>query len=491
MFKNSKQNNKQKKIWAGRISKNPSIDAEKFTSSIKIDKKLYAQDLIGTAAYVIGLEDIGILTKSELKEIIKALKVLKNKIEEGNIDYDSYEDVHSLVEFELEKIIGKIAYKIHTGRSRNDQVVLDELLFLKNAIADIINLVLELQSVLLLKANKNLDLVFPAYTHMQKAQPVLVAHYFLAYFEKFKRCIEKLFVNFETCNFLPIGAAACVGSGYAINRKLIAEILKFKFIASNSMDIVSNREYIVDFIYTCNIIMQNLSRFAEDLIIFNTQEFSYINIDDSFCTGSSIMPQKKNPDILELIRGKCSLVIGSLVQILTLLKAIPLTYDSDLQEDKKILFNVLDETSASLKIFSEVLKGIEFNKAKLKESCLSGYIEATDAADYLVKKGLEFREAHKIIGKLVSYCIENNLRLNDIKLEKLKEFSVLFDNDFYTSIELESCINSKVTDCGTSISSVKNNLLKAEGEISAFKYRFQNLLKKIPDFNEVVDKYLK
>jgi argininosuccinate lyase len=316
---------KKKKIWAGRIKKDASLLAEKFTSSIQVDKNLYTQDLAGTAAYVIGLEDIGIITKKELADILSAMKIVKEKIESQKVDFKDYEDIHSLIEFELEKLIGNAAGKIHTGRSRNDQIVVDELLFMKKAISETIKKIILLQKAIVSMAEENFGYVFPAYTHMQKAQPVLVSHYLLSYFEKFSRSLSKLFLNFENCDFLPLGAGACTGSGYALNRKLLASVLKFGKLASNSMDIVSSREHIVDFIYTCTMIMQNLSRFAEDLIIYNTREFSYINIDDAFCTGSSIMPQKKNPDILELVRGKSAIVTGNLMQILTLIKGLPLT----------------------------------------------------------------------------------------------------------------------------------------------------------------------
>ncbi len=480
----------KKKLWTGRISKEPALSAEKFTSSIKIDKRLYIEDLIGNAAYVIGLENIGIISNKELKEILSGLVKIKEKIESGRINYENYEDIHSLIEFELRKIIGDPANKIHTGRSRNDQIIVDELIFLKSSIANTINLILELQKTIILKANENIELIFPAYTHMQKAQPVLVSHYLHSYYEKFLRSVNKLFLNFESCDFLPLGAGACVGSSYNINRNLLADLLKFSHVSSNSMDIVSNREFIIDYIYSCSIIMQNLSRFAEDLIIFNSQEFEYINIDDSFCTGSSIMTKKKNPDILELIRGKCAIVIGHLVQIFVLLKGLPLTYNSDLQEDKKILFNVINETTESIKIFTELLKNIEFNKEILNLSCKSGFIQATDAADYLVKKGLSFRQAHNIIGKIVLYCIDNNIDLDNIELKKLKQFSKLFDEDFYEYIDIKNCINSKATNCSTSVKSVKNNLSIAKSQLQKLQKDYESLLLKIPNFNEIIKMYL-
>ncbi len=480
----------KKKIWTGRINKQTNALAEEFIKSIKIDKELYVQDLIGNAAYAVGLESIGILSRDELKLILIGLKEIKKAIEENKVDFNQYEDIHSLVEFELEKNIGTPASKIHTGRSRNDQIVLDELLYIKSAIAKIVKLILDLEDLLIEKASKNLTLILPAYTHMQKAQPVLVSHYLLAYFEKFSRCLRMLFFNFQSSDFLPLGAGACVGSGYPINRQLLASILKFEKLGSNSMDIVSSRDCISDYLYTCTMIMQNLSRFAEDFIIFNSQEFSYINIDDSFCTGSSIMPQKKNPDILELIRGKSAAVLGHLMQIMALLKGLPLTYNSDLQEDKKILFNAHNETTNSISIFIELLKNTEFDKNKMLENCKGGFIEATDAADYLVKKGLAFRQAHSIVGSMVNYCIKKGIHFYDLDLNTLKKFSEFFDNDFFENIKIENCINSKLTDCSTSTQSVRNNIEKAKEEILSFKKEYNSLINKIPDFDEIIKTHL-
>jgi argininosuccinate lyase len=481
---------KIKKIWTGRIGNGTNAVAENFTCSLGIDRRLYLQDITGTAAYVVGLENIGVISGQERAGILASLKEIRDKLQSGKISFEGYEDIHSLIEFELEKTAGAISGKIHTGRSRNDQIVTDELLFLKSEILGASWLVLDLLNTLTDKAEKNLDLIFPAYTHMQKAQPVLVSHYLLSYYEKFLRSLKKLFENFESCDFLPLGSGACTGSGYPINRQLLAEILKFKNLASNSMDAVSSREYISDYIYTCSVLMQNLSRFCEDLIIFNSQEFSYVNITDSFCTGSSIMPQKKNPDILELIRGKSALVTGNLMQIMTLLKGLPLAYNSDMQEDKKILFSAADETSASIMMFTELLKNTGFNADSMLKSCGTGFIEATDAADYLVKKGMPFREAHKITGRIVADCIKNNLTLSEIKIEELKKYSELFEDDFYKSIDIKACINSKVTGCSTSYKSVKNNLQAAKKQTEELKIKLHNLQSRIPDFDDMISRFL-
>jgi len=474
------------KIWKGRIDKKTDILADKFTASIDIDKNLYMQDITGSAAYAVGLNSIGIFSDSELKEILSGLRKVKDKIESGKIDFEGYEDIHSLVEIELSKIAGESAGKIHTGRSRNDQIVLDELLFVKEAVTETLGNIIDLQKVLIEKSEEYIDTVFPAYTHMQKAQPVLVSHYLLSYFEKFLRCIKKLFENFESCDFLPLGAAACAGSGHAINTELLKDILKFKKTGSNSMDIVGSRDFIIDYIYSLSMIILNLSRFCEDLIIYNSQEFSYIDIDESFCTGSSIMPQKKNPDILELIRGKSAVVIGNLFQILTLMKGLPSTYNRDMQEDKKILFGAHKETNDSIEIFAKVVENTSFNKSTIQKSLESGFLEATDAADYLVKKGENFRKAHNIIGKIIKYCLENNLKLKDLPLKKLKEYSSYFESDFYNSIQIESCINSKVTDCGSSTNQVKNKIKESKINLNKIEKDLITLPKRIPKFEEII-----
>lgn len=476
---------KKDKIWQGRIQSDPDSLAEKFTASISTDINLYMQDLTGTAAYVIGLESIGIITEDEKKKILSGLKKIRENIEKGKIYPGKYEDVHSLVEYELFALAQDAAGKVHTGRSRNDQIVTDELIFIKESVAEALSLLMSLQDTILKKAGSCNGLVMPAYTHMQKAQPVLVSHYLLSYYEKFSRNCKKLLQVFEESDWLPLGAAACAGSGYGLNTNLLAELLKFKRTGKNSMDIVSSRDYLIDYIYCCAMIMLNLGRFCEDLIIYSSQEFSYADISEQFCTGSSIMPQKKNPDILELIRGKSAVVAGSLTQIITLIKGLPSTYNSDMQEDKKILFNAKKETLDSIEIFIRVLEHTEFKALSIEDKMPEGFMEATDAADYLVKKGQSFRNAHHIIGKIVRYCIKNNMKLSDIPGKKLKEYSPYFDSDFYVSISLKSCINSKITSCGTSEKSVINNISENTKELDKLKKTLNNLYSRIPDFDEL------
>jgi len=478
------------KIWKGRINSNSDIFAEKFTSSIYIDKELYLQDIVGTSAHVIGLSSIGIISTSELKEILKGLNKIKVMIEGSKIKFESYEDIHSLVEYELGNIIGETAAKIHTGRSRNDQIVTDELLFVKDAVVKTVSLLISLEEKIIEIAEDEKNTIFLAYTHMQKAQPVLLSHYLLSFFEKFKRNISSLFLNFEECDLLPLGAAACVGSGYEIDRVLLAEILKFKGKSSNSMDIVGSRDFIMDYIYTCSKIMLNLSRFCEDLIVYSTNEFSYIDIDESFCTGSSIMPQKKNPDILELIRGKSAVVAGNLVQFMMILKGLPSTYNSDLQEDKKILLSTFTETTKSIDVFTRLIGKIKFNYEIIKRNLETGFIEATDCADYLTRKGESFRKAHNITGKLVRYCMEKGIKLGEIPLLVLKEYSPCFDNDFYESIKIENCVGAKKVDCGTGKKTVVDKINSNKILISGYKKDLKGLAEKIPVFEDILSAYI-
>lgn len=474
------------KIWDGRIKSSTNKLADNFTFSLDVDIKLYKYDIIGNVAYAAGLKKIGIISNQELLKIINGLIKIKDYIENNKFSSSEYEDIHSLIEYELKNEIGEAAGKIHTGRSRNDQIVLDEKLYLKNAIIEILESLTNLELTIIKLAKKNINIIFPAYTHLQKAQPVLFSHYLLSFFEKFYRDINKLLTNFEECDYLPLGCGACTGSGYEIDRNYLSKLLKFKYKAVNSMDEVSGRDYFQDFVYNLSCIMIHSGRFCEDLIIYNTNEFSFIEIADEFCTGSSIMPQKKNPDILELIRGKSSLVAGNLLQFILLQKSLPSTYNRDLQEDKGIVFNAFNQTLSSVKIFKELMDNIKINTENINKSMKNQFLEATDIADYLVKKGETFRNAHNITGKIIRYCIENKINLNDLSINQLKDFSKFFDVDFFKKITLIECVNSKVTDCGTNSSNVKNNLKFATERINKIKIEIEKLKLRIPDFNNLV-----
>lgn len=475
------------KLWKGRIQKDTDKAVEDFTYSIDIDKSLYLHDLTGTAAHVMGLKKIGIISDTELKKILVGLLEIKQKIENESIATDQYEDIHSLVENELYSLIGDPALKIHTGRSRNDQVVLDERLFCKDIIISLGSGIAGILESILKLSEKNTGVVFPAYTHLQKAQPVLLSHYLLSYFDKFYRDSRRLEQDFENCDYMPLGAAACAGSGYKIECRMIADILKFKNLGTNSMDIVGSRDFIIDLVYSCSMIMMHLSRFCEDLIIYNSDEFSYIEIEETYCTGSSIMPQKKNPDLLELIRGKSSLVIGNLVQILILLKGLPSTYNRDLQEDKKILFSAIEDTLGSVNIFGKLLLKIKFNESVITEKLKLGFLEATDMADYLVKKGETFRNAHHIIGNIVKYCIESGKTIPDLSIARLKKFSGLFGDDIFKKIEMEACLNAKDVDCGTSASNVSEKTGLAKSRIKELKASLEGLRVRTASLDSVMD----
>lgn len=477
---------KMDKIWSGRINSSTNRIADDFTFSLEVDIRLYLQDIIGNIAYAAGLKKIGIILKDELNKIIKGLSKIKNKIEENNYSKSGYEDIHSLIEYELKNEIGECAGKIHTGRSRNDQIVLDEKLYLKDAIISIIESLTVLELSIIKSGEKNIDIIFPAYTHMQKAQPVLFSHYLLSFFEKFYRDIYKLMQNFEDCDFLPLGSGACTGSGYEIDRKYLSFLLKFKDQGKNSMDEVSSRDYFQDFIYSLTCIMLHLSRFCEDLIIYNTNEFSFIELSDEFCTGSSIMPQKKNPDILELIRGKSAIVIGNLIQFEVLQKSLPSSYNRDLQEDKGIVFQAFKETISSINIFNEIIKNIKINIDNINKNMKDGFLEATDIADYLVKKGETFRNAHNITGKMVRYCTEKKIGINELNLEFLKSQSPFFDNDFYGRTDFEACINAKKTDCGTNRKNVKDSLKSAINKINKINIKISELKSRVPDINTLI-----
>jgi argininosuccinate lyase len=477
------------KIWKGRIVKNTDESVESFTFSLDIDKGLYIYDLIGTAAHAVCLSRIGIVSNSELKKIFKGLKKVKRNLEEGIGSQDTYEDIHSLVENELGNIVGNAAEKIHTGRSRNDQIVLDEKMFIKDAVLNLLSELITLQKTIIKNAENKIDIVIPAYTHMQKAQPVLLAHYFMSYFKKFNRDADSLIMNFENSDYLPLGAAACAGSGYDLDRELLKKLLVFKNLDSNSMDIVGTRDFLLDFLFSCSKIMLHLSRFSEDLIMYNSPEFSFIEIDEDFCTGSSIMPQKKNPDVLELVRGKSSLVTGNLMQLFILLKGLPSTYNRDLQEDKKILFDAYKETISSVKIFSKIIEKIKFNTEKINAALKDGFVEATDMADYLVAKGESFRKSHEIVGKIVRFCVNKNMIFSGLSLKELKEYSPYFEDDIYEKLNIESCISNKKTDCGTGKNNVISNIAHGKKKLDNCDKKVRELAGRKPSFEKII-KYL-
>ena len=420
------------------------------------DWKFYKQDIRGSIAHVTMLAASGILTEAERDQIIDGLNSILTDMENGTLEITSkYEDIHSFVESILTYYIGDEGKKLHTGRSRNDQVTLDTKLYLKKYIKIIINEILKLHETLLEKANENINTIMPGYTHMQKAQPITFAHHILAYCEMFKRDIGRLFDSYKRLDEMPLGSGALATSTYPIDREFVASELGFSKITLNSLDSVSDRDYAIETLSALSLIMMHLSRFSEEIILWCTGEFNFIELDDSYSTGSSIMPQKKNPDVAELVRGKTGRVYGDLMTLLTVMKGIPLAYNKDMQEDKEALFDGLDTTLLSLQTFNGMIKTMKVKKANMKKSASGGFTNATDVADYLVKKGMAFRNAHEIVGKIVLHCIDKDIAIDDLSMEEFKNFSPIFEEDIYNAIDLLTCVEERSVIGGPSSLSVK------------------------------------
>lgn len=434
------------KLWGGRFTEGVNELVNTFNSSISIDSRMYKEDIEGSLAHVKMLGKQGIIPSEDSKKIVEGLKEILIRIDNGTIQIDKdAEDIHSFVESILTYYIGDEGKKLHTGRSRNDQVTLDTKLYLKKYIKIIINEILKLHETLLEKANENINTIMPGYTHMQKAQPITFAHHILAYCEMFKRDIGRLFDSYKRLDEMPLGSGALATSTYPIDREFVASELGFSKITLNSLDSVSDRDYAIETLSALSLIMMHLSRFSEEIILWCTGEFNFIGLDDSYSTGSSIMPQKKNPDVAELVRGKTGRVYGDLMTLLTVMKGIPLAYNKDMQEDKEMYFDALNTTKGCLQLLSDMLKSTTFNKDKMKKSATGGFTNATDAADYLVNKGVPFRDAHGIIGQLVLYAISQNKDLDELSLEELKNISDVFEEDVYQAIDVNTCVNKRNT----------------------------------------------
>ncbi len=406
---------------------------------------------MGSVAHAKMLSKCGIISEEEGKLIITALNDILNDYRDGKIEFDvSDEDVHMLIEKELIKRIGQVGKKVHTARSRNDQVVLDERLFCREKNIYLQELIKNLINTIIKLAEENTDAIMPGFTHLQKAQPVLFSHYILAYAQMLKRDLIRFKQNFNSININPLGSAALAGTSFDIDRFFVANQLGFEGVTENSIDTVSDRDFILEMLFNIAILQIHLSRLAEDFIIFNTDEFKFIELDDAYCSGSSIMPQKKNPDALELIRGKTGRTIGNLVGLLTVLKALPLSYNKDLQEDKEFLFDSIDTAEKSLIIINEILKTLRVNKENMLMSCKSGFINATDLADYLVSKGIAFRDAHFIVGNIVKFCIESKKTLEDVSLKEYRQFCDKIEEDVYDFIDIRNCVQRRKSYGGTS-----------------------------------------
>ncbi len=433
-------------LWGGRFTEETDKLVYNFNASISFDQKFYAQDIEGSIAHVVMLAKQGILSKEEKDEIVKGLTGIRQDVENGTLEItEEYEDIHSFVEANLIERIGETGKKLHTGRSRNDQVALDMRLYTRIEVLSVDDLLRNLLGTVLRLMEEHLQTYMPGFTHLQKAQPVTLAHHLGAYFEMFKRDRLRLADIYKRMNYCPLGAGALAGTTYPLDRYYTANLLGFEGPTLNSMDSVSDRDYIIEFLAALSTIMMHLSRFCEEIIIWNSNEYRFVEIDDSYATGSSIMPQKKNPDIAELIRGKTGRVYGALVSILTTMKGIPLAYNKDMQEDKELAFDAIDTVKGCLALFDGMLKTMKFNRQIMEKSAMMGFTNATDAADYLVGRGVAFRDAHGIIGKLVLYCIDRNCCIEDLTIEELKSISPVFEEDVYEKISLKTCVEKRLT----------------------------------------------
>jgi argininosuccinate lyase len=449
------------KPWAGRFKEKTERVVEEFTSSIQFDKRLYKYDILGSIAHAEMLAKEGIIKKEEARKIIKGLKEIEKEIERGNFPYRTdLEDIHMNIEGRLIEKIGDVGGKLHTARSRNDQVALDLRLYLRNEIKAIESFIKGLQSSLLMKAEENIDAIMPGYTHLQRAQPVLFSHYLLAYFDMLERDSERFGDCLARLNVSPLGAGALAGTSFPIDRRYVAKRLGFTEVSENSIDAVSDRDFILEFSSASSMLMMHLSRLSEDIILWSSEEFNFLELPDAFTTGSSIMPQKKNPDVPELVRGKAGRVYGNLLGLLTMMKALPLSYNRDMQEDKELLFDTVDTVKSCLSIYTMLIKGIKINKDRMREAAQGGLMMATDMSDYLVGRGLPFRKAHNIVGRIVRYAIDKGKALEEIPLNRLRGFSDLIEDDIYKYISPEKSIELKSSLGGTSKRNVLGRIRK-------------------------------
>ena len=456
-------------LWGGRFTKETDKEVYAFNASINFDKRLIDVDIMGSIVHAKMLAKQNIISDADKDSIINGLNSILSDVKSGNILItEEYEDVHSFVEANLIDRIGDAGKKLHTGRSRNDQVALDMRLYTRATVLKTKSLLITLLSEINNVMKENIDTYMPGFTHLQKAQPVTLAHHFGAYFEMFKRDVLRLTDIYERMNYCPLGAGALAGTTYPLDREFVAENLGFLAPTANSMDSVSDRDYLIEYLSALSIIMMHLSRFCEEIIIFNSNEYRFVEIDDTFSTGSSIMPQKKNPDIAELIRGKTGRVYGALMSLLTTMKGIPLAYNKDMQEDKELSFDAFDTVNNCIHLFTGMIATIKFNKEVMEKSAMNGFTNATDAADYLVKKGMPFRDAHAVIGRLVLYCIEHNKAIHELKLLELKSICDMFDMDVYDEISLETCIEKRITTGGPSRMAITNEIAKNDEFINNY-----------------------
>ncbi len=434
------------KLWGGRFTKETNQLVHNFNASLSFDQRFYKQDIEGSIAHVTMLAKQGIISSEERFAIVNGLQMIKSDIDSGKLVIDEkHEDIHSFVEANLIERIGDAGKKLHTGRSRNDQVALDMRLYTRDEVLVVNSLLKDLLNVIYRIMSENLTTYMPGFTHLQKAQPITVAHHFGAYFEMFKRDRSRLDDIHERMNYCPLGAGALAGTTYPLDRDYTAEYLRFNGPTLNSIDSVSDRDYLIEFLSALSTIMMHLSRFSEEIIIWNSNEYRFIELDDAYSTGSSIMPQKKNPDIAELVRGKTGRVYGALMSLLTTMKGLPLAYNKDMQEDKELTFDAIDTVKGCIALFTGMIDTMSFNKEVMEASTKNGFTNATDAADYLVNHGVPFRDAHGIVGQLVLYCIDKGIALDDMTIDEYKAISPVFEEDIYDAISIKTCVEKRLT----------------------------------------------
>jgi len=450
------------KLWGGRFTKKTDQLVEEYTASIMFDKELAEEDIQGSLAHVTMLGKCGIVPLEDVEKIKEGLYKIQNAIHRGEQNFTiADEDIHMNIEKALIDTIGSVGGKLHTGRSRNDQVATDMHLYLRKRTVEFVGLLLQLQEALLVQAKDNLETIVPGYTHLQRAQPILFAHHLMAYVSMFQRDIARLQDSYKRINMLPLGAGALAGTTFPIDRHFVAAQLGFDLVYENSLDAVSDRDFIIEFLSCGAMIMMHLSRFCEELVLWSSTEFAFIELDDAFCTGSSIMPQKKNPDVAELVRGKTGRVYGNLFGLLTVLKALPLAYNKDMQEDKEGMLDTVYTLQGALRLFAPLVATMKVNRERMRQAVNQDFSNATDIADYLVQKGLPFRQAHEIIGKIVLYCLQNKRFLLDLSLEEYREFSTLFDEQIYAVLQPEQVVNARNVYGGTAVNQVAEAIERA------------------------------
>ena len=462
------------KLWQGRFSEKTARVVEAFTSSIQVDRRLYDYDIQGSIAHCKTLAKASIISQAEAAEIIRGLEQIRQEIQQDRFHFDDrLEDVHMHIESRLVEICGTVGRKLHTARSRNDQVAVDVRMYLRAETCEIIRRLYRLLDVLLDLAKKNVDTIIPGYTHMQRAQPILLSHHLMAYFEMFARDMERLGDCLQRINVMPLGCAALAGTTYPIDRTYTAELLGFDALCANSIDAVSDRDFIIEFLSVASICMIHFSRLSEELILWSTAEFSFIELPDAYATGSSIMPQKKNPDVPELVRGRTGVVIGNLMTLLTMMKSLPLAYNRDMQEDKAPLFETVDTLSACTEIYAEMLPKIRFKESNMQTAASSGFLDATDMADYLVRRGLPFREAHHLVGQAVRFALSQKKELHELTLEQLQSFSDLIQQDIFSFLQTRQMIDRRTSYGGTAGKTVRQAIAKAEKKLAHKKNTYR------------------